>query len=652
VLSVDELEAAIARDPEDIEVRRVYADALQERDDARGEHIALAFSAAQGDPQAAARVRGLEREAAARLSAPLSKKHVVRLRWRLGFVEHIDIDTRSSDDKKFSRTKLRELIAQRELLPLRGLDLRGIWSTEWNVSRMIQSLPELVAGRPVRWLGIGDGPIDGAHIDGLRRAMPLLDGLGITTTKPRALLPALRAFKDVEIATRKQDSRNLVRALPGALAPDLLRLVLLGMDGIKAEAFESILSRQVFPTLRHFGVMGDHELTWDLLKALIESKLWPELSSFGMCMAEMWDDDDSEAWLRKHAPAFEHLTLFTSELWPDADNGHESGRLGQVLKAFHRPAEAVPEIEHHLQFSGDDSDHFGCWEELGEAMVWAGWPEEALAPLDIGIAKFSDDLDYDSIHTYRTRCDALGALGRWSEALETCAKIIEYDEDDSRNQRTHGRVLRELHRYPEALRAFDKAMQQAADEDEDDRPRSLGWAFVERGRTLWQMRRIDGALRAFANARKKGDPTAVARAWWAEGAIEMQRGRLAEARAALERASESVKATDLESPLYRLGEVQFRLGDHEAALATWRKGAALFSRWFEVGEQAHVLLALGRPAEALAITEGALRENGSARALALHALGRTGEAIAAVEDLGIARGCTSRSACTATSSVR
>jgi tetratricopeptide (TPR) repeat protein len=355
---------------------------------------------------------------------------------------------------------------------------------------MIQSLPELVAGRPVRWLGIGDGPIDDSHVEGLCAALPRIDGIGVLTTKPRALLSALRRFKDVELATRKMDSRVLVRKLPGALSPDLERLVLHGMnDEIEAGAFDSILSREVFPKLRDFGVFGPHAMTFELLKALIASKLWPNLESFGMCAAEMWDDDDTEGWLGEHGDHFAHLDLFTSAIWPDDDNAHESGRLGLILKAIDRAAEAVPEIEHHLQFSGDDPQHYGCWEELGEAMVWAGWPDEALVPLDRGLEKFKHECDYDSIYTYRTKAEALDALGRFEESLAMCEKTLESDDDNSWTHRYMGRALRELKRYPEALIAFDKAIMHAADEDEDDRPDVLGWAYVELGRTRWQMRR-------------------------------------------------------------------------------------------------------------------------------------------------------------------
>jgi uncharacterized protein (TIGR02996 family) len=41
--SIAELEAAIVAAPDDLALRQVYADALQEQADPRGEHIALAF---------------------------------------------------------------------------------------------------------------------------------------------------------------------------------------------------------------------------------------------------------------------------------------------------------------------------------------------------------------------------------------------------------------------------------------------------------------------------------------------------------------------------------------------------------------------------------------------------------------------------------
>jgi uncharacterized protein (TIGR02996 family) len=634
VLSIGELEAAIVRDPDDVELRRVYADALQETGDPRGDHLALAFLAAKGDVEAAARVRILELAASERLRQRLEKDYVVRLTWRLGFVEHVDIDGREAPDK-FPRGKLRELIEQRELLALRGLDLRGIWNTEWSPSRQLGLLPALVAGRPVRWLGIGDGPIDAAVIEELRKALPGLTGLGVLTTKPRSARMALRDLRDVELASRKISSIKLVASLIETLTPELDRLVLHGMDDrITADAFAPILKREVFPKLRHLGVFGPHGLTWDFLRALVDSPLLPELESLGFCAAEMWDDDESEEWLKEHGRRFAHLRLFSSAWWPDDDNAHESGRLGLVLKKIDRAAEAVPEIEHHLQFSGNEKAHRACWEELAEAMVWAGRPEEALEPLDTAIKLFKNKVTDDSIYTFRTRAEALDALERWEEARETCVRALAYEEDNSWTHRHHGRALRELGRLDEALAAFKLAIQHGVDEDDDDRPDVLGWAYVEQGRTLWELRRTDAAIGTFAKARLHGEVTAKRAAWWAESAILRQRGHVAEARVCLERASQDVNGTELESPLYELGETLYELGDFEGALAVWQRGAALYSGWTEIEEQTYALLALGRADQALAVAEAARRHEDAARAFALHALGRTDEAIAAVEDYG------------------
>ena len=627
-----ELEAAIVRDPDDLELRRVYSDALQQAGDPRGEHLALAFSAAAGDLQAGVKVRTIERAASARLRQRLDATHVVRLHWHLGFVTHVDLDKRASSDK-FPRTRLRELISQRELITLRGLDLRGLWNTEWSAERQLGLLPALVERRPVCWLGIGGGEITGPLITQLRTAIPALTGLGVLTSKPRSAVTGLVGLRDVELAAKQLRSTKLLTLVFEALAPDLERLVLHGMDErITADAFAPIFRREVFPKLRHLGVFGPHGLTWDLLRALHDSPFTDELKSLGFRAAELWDDDESETWIKEHGKRFKQVRMFTSALWPDDDTAHESGRLGLILKNVQRSVEAVPELEHHLQYSGADPDHFGCWEELAEAMVWAGWPEEALAPLEVGIRLFHNKVESDSIYTYRTRIEALDALDRHEEARETCVRALAYDDDNSWTHRHHGCALRELGRHDEALEAFTLAIKCAEYED-DDELNVLGWAYVEQGRTLWEVRRYDDALATFAKARLRGDRTAKRAGWWAEGALRTQRGEHDRACSCHERACELVAPGDLDTPFYEYGELLFELGRHEEALAVWKRGVEMFPSWVDLDEQGHALLALGRPTEALAVTEASRRNSGSTRAVILHALGRTGEAIVAVDDL-------------------
>jgi tetratricopeptide (TPR) repeat protein len=89
--------------------------------------------------------------------------------------------------------------------------------------------------------------------------------------------------------------------------------------------------------------------------------------------------------------------------------------------------------------------------------------------------------------------------------------------------------------------------------------------------------------------------------------------------------------------------VLYELGRYEEALATWKRGAAMFTEWVDVEEQGHALLALGRLDEALVTVEAARRNSGVARALILHALGRTDEALTMVDDLAHRPGMRERS---------
>lgn len=638
--SASELEAAIILDPDDLELRRVYADALQEAGDPRGEHIALAFSAAAGDGEAATKVRAFEREASRRLRSRLDDDYVVRLTWQLGFVTHVDIDAREDPDK-FPRAKLRELLEQRELVAVRGLDLRGIWNRAWSPERQLGLLPALVEGRPIRFLGIGDGPITGEHVTALRAALPRLTGLGLLTSKPRSAATALRGLRTVELGARDLRSSKLLALVLEAVSPELEGLCLYGLDErITADAFAPVLRCEVLPELRRLGLFGPHGLTWDLLRALVGSPRARTLESFGFCAAEISEDDESESWFIEHARALAHVRLFTSHEWPDEEDGVESSHLGSLLHDVGRDADAVAEIAHHLQFAGTDVDHYNCWGQLGTAMVGAGWAEEALLEVDGAIRAFGNKVDHASAETFGVKIAALDALGRWEAARELCVRVLDHDADHSPTHRFHGRALRELGRYNEALDAFALAVRHSLYEDDKSIP---GLAFVEQGLTLWQLRRYGDALATFAKARLRGDRTSQQQAWWMEGRIHDQRGDLARALAALERAAALVDPNDLKSPLYELGEVLYELGRYEDALAAWRRGAAMFPEWVDVEEQGHALIALGRLDEALATVETARRNSGVARALILHALGRTDEALAAIDDLAHRPGMRERS---------
>ena len=637
-----ELEAAISAEPDDLELRRVYADALQEIGDARGEHIALSFLAAAGDADAAKKVRAAERAASERLRKRLDAEYVVRLTWSLGFVTHVDIDSRG-EASRFPRAKLRELLEERELIAVRGLDLRGIWSADWSAERQLGLLPALVEGRPIRWLGIGDGGIRGEHITQLRTALPRLTGLGVLTTKPRSAAPALRGLVDVELAARETKSTKLLALAFESLSPELERLVLHGMDDrITADAFKPMLQREVFPKLRHLGVFGPLGFSWDLLRALLGSPLLSVLDTLGFSAYEIHDDDESETWFKQNASAFARVRLFTSAQWPDEeDDGSESSNLGILLNKVDRPAEGIAEIEHHLQFSGRAEDHFGCWKELAGSLVRAGWPDEAIAPLDTAIRLFRNKVEYDSLDTFKGKIEALDALGNWEAARELCVRVIAHDSDDAWGHRFHGRALRELGRDDDALEALSLAVKAAQYEDDDDP--TAGLAHVELGHTLWQMRRYDSAIATLAKGRLRGARNAKLQGWWSEGRLRWQRGDLERARTCLERAAELVGPNDLKSPLYELGEVLYELGRHEEALAVWKRGAAMFAEWVDVEEQGHALLALGRLDEALVTVETARKNSGVARALILHALGRTTEALGMVDDLAHRPGMRERS---------
>ncbi|MEO8701744.1 MAG: tetratricopeptide repeat protein [Kofleriaceae bacterium] len=626
--SIASEEAAIVTDPDDIELRRVYADALQERDDPRGLHIALAFQAEAGDADAATRVRELERIATARLIKRFGDDFIVKLRWRHGFVEHVDIDTRHAPEKLPS-LKLRKLLGERELLAVRGLDLRGVWArAQRSIDKTIADVLVIAGTRPLRWLGIGGDKIDGKHVEAILAALPQLTGLGILTSRPDSVLAVIRGsrLRDLEFGTRRRTADVFVPRLLEVLPPELERLVICGCDdSLEPELLAPILERRVLPRLVHFGVLAPEQPTYALCRALVTSTLLPQLRSLGFCATAMWDDDAIEEWTREHAAAFAHLEVFTSDAWPDDDNGHESGRLGLILKAWRRPAEAVPWLEHHLAFSGDDPEHKACWEELGEALCEAGRPGEALAPLDKAVELFDNEVSEDSVYTYRTRVEAFDALERWQDSLAAAEQALAF-EPNSWTERMYGRALQHLGRFDDALAAYDRAVVLSDEHDDDTRLELVGLAHTMRGRLFWDRRRIDDAITAFDRAYELGDQLSKRAASWERAKLELQRGDLVRAQHHFELARTAPGACTYED-----GEVRFELGDIAGALALWNQVAAA-DGWETLDPQGYALVALGRPAEALAVVEAARHEHGGARAAALHALGRSDEAIRALDE--------------------
>ncbi len=229
-----ELLAEVLANPDDDAARQVYADALQERGDPRGEFIALqlAPARAEGKPQTAKtkelwdRFRDLHAKHAAKWARPvraLGKK--VRWEFHRGFVRRVQF----GDGEAVAHEALTALLA---VEPITHIVIRGRW-VEWIVRAL--------------------------ETPGIAR----LQRLTILTTQDPA-------------------TKKLAAALAGTSLPVLAELRV-GLVG-DAEIAELVATRSM-PALRHLAIGSARQVTAAGLARLFESPLGKQLDTLeiGRC---------------------------------------------------------------------------------------------------------------------------------------------------------------------------------------------------------------------------------------------------------------------------------------------------------------------------------------------------------------------------------
>lgn len=629
-MEVEELEAQIRAKPDDVALRAVHGDAVLERaesgDRKRGQLIHLALAGERGDAAAARQAWELQRKVRARLVYAIDRKYVVRMTWRHGSVESIALEARvwhiKQDELLERRTlaALRDLLDEPELFALRSLDTRTAGGTR------IEPLVELVRHLPIRWLGVTNCSTR-AELE-LLRALPQLDGLGIHNDELATTLAALEGqpwLRDLELSNLDGTAIHLVTRV----CPRLERLVLYGIGTTWAE-LEPIFQRTALPALRDLGLMGPIEVTRWMLEQLLDRPLLSELRTLGLCAAGLYDAVDARHWFQHHAARFKHVRLFTRGVQPDTDRGHESGRLAMLLDSIGREIDGIEHQVHHLDHSGGASVHAGCWGRLANAYIANVHYKAGLRAVDKGIDVMGE-AHGDAAYLFRTRAYALSLLDR-HEAVEHAADAaLALDGTCSWTWRYRGAAARELGKYDDAGVAFDNAIRFVK---ESDPVGYTSWAHLLRGELRWGRRDLEGAVADFERVLatvEPDDPEARRRARIGLGSIAYRRGDFAVARPHY---VEALAAShDDSAAISCVCATLFQLGEYSLALTTWQI-AAQQSDWLDIEEQGHVLLAMQRPEDALTAMAAGL-ETGGARAMALHALGRTDEAIAALDQFAI-----------------
>lgn len=606
---VAELEDQIRARPEDVELRAVHADAVLERgepgDRLQGQLIQLALAGERGDAQAARQAWSMQRKARARLVNAIDRKYVLGMTWRHGSVEAISIELRAWSGatalhQARTTAALTDLFAAPEVFALRALDTRP--AGDVHVETVVAMLRHL----PIRWLGVS-GACPTADELAIMRSLPHLDGLGLHTHEPEAVLAMLARqpwLRDLELSTGVQGPQlaQLIHDYP-----QLTRLVLYGIDAEHPE-LGAILDGAL-PELRDVGVMGTVPVTSWMLRKLAASPLLPRLRSLGFCAAAYYDTQAERAWLVAQRGAFAHTALFTRGYQPDLERGHEAGRLGLLLDALGRTAEGIDGHQHHLDHSGNDRIHAGCWGKLANALIANAQPEEALRAADRGIGVMGED-HADAAYLLRTRMWALLQLERYAETAVAAERALEVDAKHAWTWRVLGQAHVELGRAGPALAAYDRSLALAEEP----------WTFLFRGELRWG--RSEDANADLERALSSSDTAIRRRAHTALGSIAYQRGDFVTARSHFVEALAS-SYRDEPAALIALCATLYRLGDLSIALTT--RQVSSFER--DVEEEGHLLIALGRPGDVTGI--------GGAKAIALHELLRTDEAIAVLDNYGV-----------------
>jgi tetratricopeptide (TPR) repeat protein len=321
--------------------------------------------------------------------------------------------------------------------------------------------------------------------------------------------------------------------------------------------------------------------------------------NLGAAEGQLGNAAEAKVWIKKAADAFRRLGIPAEQVRADWTLGyvlgmHGSGPRGAAL--LRQARRAFDDLKMPLE-AGFVAD-VGTW-----ARAFAA-PEERTTGLVRRL-----------IHEARARhervpLDALTMLDLAVEITESLVPRGLHMEGELWKER--GNALRHLGRYPEALRALDRADRAYGQVPATTFERAFVlWA---RATVYWAMKRFDDARalasRAEETFREYGDDVDAARVQILEGGIRFDEGDIAGARAVFDGALPIIEQFEDEETLARLlanlCTCDVRLGDIARGRTYGAHAAALFAK---LGMDTEALRLFWSVAEALAVTganDGAL----------------------------------------------
>ncbi|ATB47243.1 WGR domain-containing protein [Corallococcus macrosporus] len=322
-----ELEAAILKDPDNVDAYLVYSDWLQGQGDPRGELIAIQHAAAQASGTEAS---DLKRKATAHIKkyqtlllgelADGVKSKEISLEWHLGFIRSARLAKQDYDSEFDVVEAVGALLKHPSARFIRGLTVGMTDFEENHYSRVADAIVEVGGLKTLQELFLGDfqypdeTEISWTYLHDISGALKLLPDLRKLRLRGGELelgdvdLPELREFT-VETGGLPLGA---VKSIANAKWPKLERLeVWFGSDNYGAEGgvedIQPILDGKGLPNLKQLGLRNS-EFADALAQALPGAKVLPQLEKLDISMGTLTTEGARA--LADKAAAFAHLKQF------------------------------------------------------------------------------------------------------------------------------------------------------------------------------------------------------------------------------------------------------------------------------------------------------------------------------------------------------
>ncbi|AKQ67207.1 Molybdate metabolism regulator [Myxococcus hansupus] len=320
-----ELEAAILKDPDNVDAYLVYADWLQSQGDPRGELIAIQHAASQAS---GAEATTLKKKATALIKkhqsllfgelADAVKEGELTAEWHLGFIRSVRMGQKDYDSERDLGELTQELLALPSARFIRGITVgMASFDGENEYGDVISAIAKAGGSKTLQDLFIGDfeypddTEISWTHLTDISSALKVLPNLRTLRLRGGELalgdvdLPELREFT-VETGGLPL---NAVKSIASAKWPKLEKLeIWFGSDNYGAEGgvedIQPILDGQGLPNLKHLGLRNS-EFTDALAQALPSAVVLPRLEKLDISMGTLTNEGAKA--LADHAAAFAHL---------------------------------------------------------------------------------------------------------------------------------------------------------------------------------------------------------------------------------------------------------------------------------------------------------------------------------------------------------